>query len=337
MYHPRLKGNHYEMGRHYGELLYKAGETLSEVIRLTEDQMAFSMRCLPFYEKHLPDIMEEVHGLADGLKQKYEDVAGWLASLYCFESDHGCSVFAVKDDDHVYFARNMDMFPEFKKTSESVLYMPQGKNAFLAHSTAMISVEDGVNEHGLAVALTFLLPKTIKPGINGGFLVRYLLEECKTADEAVSLLRTLPISSSHNIVIADRSGELFVAECTPERVIVRKCERYAVATNHFVSNEMEKYNNDDPNWYHTEDRFQTLTTFLDSTKMDFAKVKELISGRYGFVCQYDKKLHFDTIWSVVYDLSSLYNEICEGNPSKGKYKFDNRLEWGLKKKYGTSK
>lgn len=337
MYHPRLKGNHYEMGRHYGELLYKAGETLSEVIRITEDQRAFSARCLPIYEKHLPDIMEEVRGLADGLKQKYEDVAGWLASLYCFESDHGCSVFAVKDDDHVYFARNMDMFPEFKKTSESVLYMPQGKNAFLAHSTAMISVEDGVNEHGLAVALTFLLPKTIKPGINGGFLVRYLLEECKTADEAVSLLRTLPISSSHNIVIADRSGELFVAECTPERVIVRKCERYAVATNHFVSSEMEKYNNDDPNWYHTEDRFQTLTTFLDSTKMDFAKVKELISGRYGFVCQYDKKLHFDTIWSVVYDLSSLYNEICEGNPSKGKYKFDNRLEWGLKKKYGTSK
>lgn len=337
MYHPRLKGNHYEMGRHYGELLYKAGETLSEVIRITEDQRAFSMCCLPIYEKHLPDIMEEVRGLADGLKQKYEDVAGWLASLYCFESDHGCSVFAVKGDDHVYFARNMDMFPEFKKTSESVLYMPQGKNAFLAHSTAMISVEDGVNEHGLAVALTFLLPKTIKPGINGGFLVRYLLEECKTADEAVSLLRTLPISSFHNIVIADRSGELFVAECTPERVIVRKCERYAVATNHFVSNEMEKYNNDDPNWYHTEERFQTLTTFLDSTKMDFAKVKELISGRYGFVCQYEKKLHFDTIWSVVYDLNSLYNEICEGNPSKGKYKFDNRLEWGLKKKYGTSK
>lgn len=27
---------------------------------------------------------------------------------------------------------------------------------------------------------------------------------------------------------------------------------------------------------------------------------------------------------------SLYNEICEGNPYKMQYKFDNRLEWGLK-------
>lgn len=48
------------------------------------------------------------------------------------------------------------------------------------------------------------------------------------------------------------------------------------------------------------------------------------------MCQFEKKLHFDTIWSAVYDLNSLYNEICEGNPYKMKYKFDSRLEWGLK-------
>lgn len=162
MYHPRLKGDHYEMGLHYGELLYKAGETLSDVIKLTEKQKDFAFASLPVYEKYLPNIMEEAKGLAHGLKQKYEDVACWLISLYCFESTHGCSVFAVKGNDHVYFARNMDMFPEFKKTSESVLYMPQDKNAFIAHSTSMIAVEDGLNEHGLAVALTFLLPKSIK-------------------------------------------------------------------------------------------------------------------------------------------------------------------------------
>ena len=40
----------------------------------------------------------------------------------------------------------MDMFPEYKKTSESVLYRVEGKNTFLAHSTAMISLEDGMNK-----------------------------------------------------------------------------------------------------------------------------------------------------------------------------------------------
>lgn len=214
------------------------------------------------------------------------------------------------------------------------MYLPQDKNAFIAHSTSMIAIEAGLNEHGLAAALTFLLPKSIKHGINGGFIVRLLLEECRTAKEAADLLRTLPISSSHNIVVADKNGNMFVAECTAEQLHIRYCEKYTVATNHFISSEMERYNNADINWYRTADTFQTLEAFLNCSEMDFAKSKELIAGKYGFTCQYEKKLHFDTIWSAVYDLSDLYNEICEGNPSKSSFKWDNRLVWGIKK-YGT--
>ena len=59
-------------------------------------------------------------------------------------------------------------------------------------------------------------------------------------------------------------------------------------------------------------------------------LKDIMGEVKGFVCQFEKKLNFDTIWSCVYDLNSLYSEICEGNPSKTKYKVDNRLEWGLK-------
>lgn len=38
MYHPRLKGSHYEIGKHYGELLYKTGEDLSSVIKLNKEK-----------------------------------------------------------------------------------------------------------------------------------------------------------------------------------------------------------------------------------------------------------------------------------------------------------
>lgn len=99
-----------------------------------------------------------------------------------------------------------------------------------------------MNEHGLAAALTFLLPKTVKPGINGGFLIRLILEKCKTAEEAAKLLQNIPISSAHNIVVADSMGEMFVAECTAEKVFVRWCEKYAAATNHFITPAMQQYN-----------------------------------------------------------------------------------------------
>lgn len=332
MYHPRLKGTHYEMGKHYGELLYKSGEDLSSVIALNQLQIEFGQDCLPIYEQFLPNIMREVRGLADGLHQKYEAVAYWLMNLYCNEETYGCTVFAVKRNDTVYFARNMDMFPEYKKTSESILYRVDGKNIFLAHSTAMISVEDGINEHGLCAALTFLVSKKINPGINGGFIIRMVLEECKSVDEAVQLVRTLPISS-HNLVFADKTGKMAVIECTSEARNIRYSDQYVIATNHFLSEDMIRYNSSEYNWYHTNDRYNTVLNCMQSLKnIDFDECKRTISGKYGFICQFNKKLHFDTIWSAVYDLSSLYNEICEGNPSKSSFKYDNRLAWGLQDK-----
>ena len=47
MYHPRLKGKHYDMGKHYGDLLYKTGEDLSSAIKLSDKQKSFGQRCLP--------------------------------------------------------------------------------------------------------------------------------------------------------------------------------------------------------------------------------------------------------------------------------------------------
>lgn len=321
------------MGKHYGDILYKSGVDLSSVILLNEEQKKFGSKCLPLYEKYLENIMQEVKGMADGLHQKYEDLAFWLFSLYCYEEDHGCSVIAVKTDNDVIVARNMDMFPEYKKTSESVLYMPENKNTFLAHSTAFISVEDGINEHGLSVALTFLMSKRIKPGINGGFIVRLLLEECKTTKEAVELLKKLPISSTHNIVIADKLGNMVVAEICPDDINIIENDKYVIATNHFVSDKMKKYNNKIHNWYYTNDRYNTLKDYLENNEVNFEIIKKLISNNYGFVCNYEKSLHFDTIWSAIYSLNTLYNEISEGNPIKTKYKYDNRLEWGISKKH----
>lgn len=56
-------------------------------------------------------------------------------------------------------------------------------------------MEDGINEYGLAVGLTFIYPTVIKPGFNAGMLVRYLLEKCKTTNEALDLLKCISIAS----------------------------------------------------------------------------------------------------------------------------------------------
>ncbi len=58
---------------------------------------------------------------------------------------------------------------------------------------------------------------------------------------------------------------------------------------------------------------------------------DLASGKKGFVCQYSKKLKFDTLWSSIYDVNNLKIYRAEGNPSKTKFKEDTRLNWGINK------
>jgi hypothetical protein len=35
--------------------------------------------------------------------------------------------------------------------------------------------------------------------------------------------------------------------------------------------------------------------------------EDILSGKRGMMCQYDKALHFETLWSVIYALGTLGN------------------------------
>jgi predicted choloylglycine hydrolase len=183
--------------------------------------------------------------------------------------------------------------------------------------------------------MTFVLPKLdeIKPGINSIFLVRYILEKCKTVDEAIGALRQLPIASSCNIILTDKSGKMVVVECNPLKINVRNPEKnrtgesFIVTVNHFTSKEMWKHDASDRNVYLSEERYQTACNAL--MNMDCSDgvehAKAILSGNHGFICQYDKQLNFDTIWSSVFDISNKRIYRAEGNPSRVRYKEDTRF------------
>ena len=58
--------------------------------------------------------------------------------------------------------------------------------------------------------------------------------------------------------------------------------------------------------------------------------KDLLSGKYGFMCQYDKKLNFDTIWASIFNLTSSEIYRAEGNPGRTKYLMDERFKKCIK-------
>ena len=110
--------------------------------------------------------------------------------------------------------------------------------------------------------------------------------------------------------------------------ITKNNEGFIVRANHFVSDEMQQYQHNEELYvdYRSKDRYQTAYNSL-KTRSDYSVelAQDILSGKYGFMCQYDRSKGLDTVWSSVYDLKNNKIYRAEGNPSRVKYKKDNRL------------
>ena len=341
MYHPRFKGSHYEMGRKMGKIFKNNNAQFP--IKLDPFQSKHGRECGILLKKHFPEATEEIQGVTDTIGYDYELFTSWMMCMgSCLDIDNenclevrGCTAFSFTHKNQIYHARDNDLPPFLKDISKSVYYKPQKGNSFILNTSSFINGEEGINNCGLVAAMTFVRPKLdeVKPGINSVFLVRYILEKCKTVDEGIRVLRELPIASSCNIILTDSRGKMVVVECNPLKVNIRypekskTNEKFIITVNHFTSKEMWKHDASDRNVYFSGNRYQTVCNALLSIDCSdaVAYAKNILSGKHGFICQYDKQLNFDTIWSSVFDISNKKIYRAEGNPSRTKFKEDVRF------------
>ncbi len=331
MYHGRFKGTHYEVGFRWGSLLKKKGKQLNScpTFHIGEDQYRFAQACKKEYQKYFPEILDEIQGIADGNAANLEFLQAMLFSMYCFEFSNKCTCFAISSKDEILFARNSDFLVNLEKFNMNCLYDLKNSYRFNGNTTAYVQMEDGVNQHGLAVGLTFVYPHLRKAGLNAGMLVRYILEKCKTTDEALSALNTLPIASSQTFTIADSRGEIAVVECNSKMLVLIKPDdnKHFVATaNNFNSQAMQAYRNPDIDDWRSDERYHTAYKALTQNHYSLQFAQDVLSGRHGFMCQHNRKENVDTVWSVVYDLRRKKIWRAEGNPSRKKFIQDTRIK-----------
>lgn len=341
MYHLRFKGNHYQMGQKRGHLFQKAN--LSFPLHLDDFQLTHGRQSEKLLEKFFPEVCEEIRGVCDITGNDYLPFVSWMLCMGCcmynLEENipveiRGCTAFACVADGNIIYGRNNDLPPYLRDGSKSEIYSPENGNRFCITTSSFINGEEGLNEHGLAVAMTFVMTSLseIKPGFNCCFIVRYLLEKASSTDNAISLLMDLPIASNCNILLADKSGRMAVVECTPEKKKIREAEpckngRVICTVNSFTSDEMKRYDCSGGNDYDSAIRYQVvMDCFSHLSNNDLIEQsQQLLKGEYGFMCQYDKELNFETVWSSVFDLNSLMIYRAEGDPRKNKFILDKRL------------
>ncbi len=329
------------MGQKMGNVFKRCG--VSFPITLDAFQKDFGRKSGILLKKYFPEAAEEIRGITDTIGFDNELFTSWMMCMGCCMYNlqdvncvevRGCTAFSFVHNKNVYYGRDNDLPPFLRATSKSVLYQPDGGNSFILNTSSFINGEEGINRHGLVAAMTFVLPKMeeVIPGINSVFLVRYILEKCTCVSDGITALEQLPIASSYNILLADKYGEMIVAECNPFETHIRYPEKnnagesFIVTVNHFTSDTMRGHDASDQNVFQSNIRYHTASDALKISDYTdgISHAENILSGRHGFMCQYNSSLDFDTIWGSVFDISRLKVFRAEGNPQSAKFKEDTR-------------
>ena len=72
---------------------------------------------------------------------------------------------------------------------------------------------------------------------------------------------------------------------------------------------MKSYDDAHGNDYNSHKRYKVVIDSFSSglIKNEYIETtKRLLKGEYGFMCQYDDEPDFETVWSSIFDLESLF-------------------------------
>ncbi|HIU33986.1 MAG TPA: acyl-CoA--6-aminopenicillanic acid acyl-transferase [Candidatus Pullichristensenella excrementigallinarum] len=342
MRHLNLSGDPYSMGVAQGKIFQRNVQSFP--LRLDPFQREHGKKSERILREFFPEACAEMRGVSDTIGAEYTDFSAWMLCMGCcmynLEENipietRGCTAFAYSKQGRILFGRNNDLPPYLKDTCASELYSPTNANRFSLATSSFIQGEEGINEQGLTVAMTFVMTdlEKIEPGFNACFAVRYLLEKSDTVRKAIALLMELPIASNCNLLLADPTGEMAVVECAPTAKTIRKPvgtdgNRIVCAANRFVCEEMRPYAATAGNDYDSQKRYNVV---LGSFPGRFEKAdpieatRRLLRGEYGFMCQYDSDPNFETVWSSIFDLKHLRIYRAEGDPRNEEFVADNAL------------
>jgi isopenicillin-N N-acyltransferase-like protein len=253
-----LSGDARNIGRQHGEQVSDLRLQIqnSIQIRLTELRKGdpdFSHQLkeiTQIWEKHTPETLEMLLGIAEALDLKWEEyftytIASYLTSCLSKPSQsEGCSTWAangkITRDGAPILAKNRDYHPDHQPLQCLARIKPTHGNPFLCLTSAGSPgvFSSGINSAGLAVVDTFIPSTDIGPGIARYTLMMDILQNFITVKEAINYLPTRPHFGDGSVTVLDAQGEMAVFEIAHSVQSVRLSDAgFIGSTNHFTARE----------------------------------------------------------------------------------------------------
>ncbi len=136
-----------------------------------------------------------------------------------------------------WLIRNYDYHPA--QCEGTILLSCWRGTRVIASTDSLWGVLDGMNEHGLAVTLAFGGRPAVGTGFAITLILRYVLEVCRTVDDAVAVLRRVPSHMVYTVGLVDRSARHATVYVAPDRPT--EVSDTHVSTNHQRRGEWSEY------------------------------------------------------------------------------------------------
>jgi len=183
-----------------------------------------------------PDLIDELHGIAEGAGAEYEDLL--VYNLYCELRNlarESCSYVAIQTDAHgPMIGKLHDDMPDLYCLQTRA--MPGRHTVFIATYAGTTWAMGGINDGGLCYCEASAPDGGHRDegGVPGVMTLRRVLEMCATVDEAVGFLAAHGfIRWGRNICLADAGGGLLVVEKHAGIQGIREPEDGIIAATNF--------------------------------------------------------------------------------------------------------
>ncbi len=169
--------------------------------------------CLAQLRAHMPELLpifESLHARMGGT----ESMGRFLTLYNPPRVVRACTQLMLETEDGPVLLRNYDHDPRL--LDGLILRSEWGGVPTLAMADCVWGALDGINGHGLAIALAFGGRNTIGQGFAAPLICRYVLETCSNVAEARAALARLPVYMPYTFAVIDAAGDFVTAFLGPD-------------------------------------------------------------------------------------------------------------------------
>lgn len=337
-------GSHLEIGRTHGKTARSQieasiafyTELFKATVHLTWLQAKeISLRFIPALERHVPHLLEEMRGIAEGSGQSIADILVLnarseiaLTQSHLSDPPDGCTAFSRLCDDTQWLQQNWDWSAaQMAQIVVLRITTPQGLKITTICEAGQVG-KVGMNATGVGVTLNAL--KTVQMNVDMlpiHVALRHVLE-AQSVDDAVARLEETGVASAAHFLVADskKGIGLEVNPVRPFGKIEADSKGNIFHTNHCISSELPRGLTEVPWLKDSPLRLSRIEQLVDGlTESSFDSIFELFKDEQGLPNAINRDVEPDvfnkicTVFTLIMNCTTKHMRVTLGRPTEYTY------------------